>query len=586
MVREYYERICAGDQLRQNLIALRDALKEEKDRRKFTYLLGGDFSRLCALLKDEDPKVRRNAAAILGKMESEDLLPVLFDAYKNEKTLFIRADYLKAMREMDYRPVLGALRERLAQLRGREIRPEEQKHMLEEMRVLQEMVLRCEKKEGGHRFVGWEEPLDLILVTNRSLREVTARQIGSGKLTLLAGGIRIHGAKVGELRTIRTFREILFPVDAAAAGSAAKAKPDAQSLIGHSAKGSDENLAGETIQAADAAAAGQPAAGAHKAAEGQTEQAADRAAAGQPAAGAHKAAEGQTEQTLYRISAEQAAQIGASLAQPVLKFAKKLHQGDGAFRFRLEWKSQAESERKGVLLRRISYAIERASGGELLNSVSDYELEIRILGRRDGTFLPMVKLLTIPDRRFAYRRETVASSITPVNAALVAELARPYLKEGAQVLDPFCGVGTMLIERDRAVKAGVMYGVDIFGEAVEKAKENTERAGCKVYYVNKDFFAFEHGYLFDEIITDLPQVTANHPEQEIRGLYRNFLAVAGRYLQPEAVLVLYTTEPQLLLEGLRGQREYKIAEKHTFNEKNGTGVFILKRNAGAERKPT
>ena len=80
MVREYYERICAGDQLRQNLIALRDALKEEKARREFAYLLGGDFSKLCALLKDEDPKVRRNAAAILGKMESEDLLPILFDA--------------------------------------------------------------------------------------------------------------------------------------------------------------------------------------------------------------------------------------------------------------------------------------------------------------------------------------------------------------------------------------------------------------------------------------------------------------------------------------------------------------------------
>ena len=62
MIREYYDRVCAGDQLRQNLIALRDELKEEKSRREFAYLLGGDFSKLCELLKNEDPKVRRNTA--------------------------------------------------------------------------------------------------------------------------------------------------------------------------------------------------------------------------------------------------------------------------------------------------------------------------------------------------------------------------------------------------------------------------------------------------------------------------------------------------------------------------------------------
>ena len=30
---------------------------------------------------------------------------------------------------------------------------------------------------------------------------------------------------------------------------------------------------------------------------------------------------------------------------------------------------------------------------------------------------------------------------------MIVALAEPYLKENAQILDPFCGVGTMLIER-------------------------------------------------------------------------------------------------------------------------------------------
>ena len=53
----------------------------------------------------------------------------------------------------------------------------------------------------------------------------------------------------------------------------------------------------------------------------------------------------------------------------------------------------------------------------------------------------------------------------------LAKLAQPYLKANAQVLDPFCGVGTMLIERNKLAPANPMYGIDIFGEAIDKAME-------------------------------------------------------------------------------------------------------------------
>ena len=121
MIREYYEAICKGVDVRANLIALRSALKDEKEVRAFAYLLGGDFSVLGDLLAHEDPKVRKNAAILLGKMESEDLLPLLFETYQKETTRFIRADYLKAMEHMDYTPYLGALQERLQELRRRRL---------------------------------------------------------------------------------------------------------------------------------------------------------------------------------------------------------------------------------------------------------------------------------------------------------------------------------------------------------------------------------------------------------------------------------------------------------------------------------
>ncbi|MDY3250180.1 MAG: HEAT repeat domain-containing protein [Candidatus Choladocola sp.] len=491
MIKEYYEKICDGEDVRANLIALRQSLKEENNRRAFAYLLGGEFEKLCELLQHEDPKVRKNAALILGQMESEDLLPVLFDTYKTEKTKFVRVDYLKAMSEMDYERLVPRLEKELEVLRGTEFSQEEWKHVSEEIRMLQNMIMKYRSK-GHHRFTGYHVVTDMVLVTNRCQREATARQIRNGRLTMLAGGIKVREAQVGDLLPIRTYSELLFPLETPV-------------LPVHSPE--------ETGQAA---------------------------------------------------------------AEGIMKKALELHQGGAPFLFRIELKSRIAPERKGAYIRKISDAIEKASGGDLINSVSDYELELRLMERKDGTFAPMLKLFSLPDRRFAYRKETVASSIHPCNAALTVELAKPYLKEGAQILDPFCGVGTMLIERSRALTTGPMYGIDIYGDAIEKARDNTERAGCRVYYINKDFFEFEHEYLFDEIITDMPQVTASRAKKEIRQLYLDFFARAGKHLKKDGVMVLYATEPQFVQDSLSLYGDYRLENKYTINEKNGTCVFAIR----------
>ena len=67
MIREYYEAICNGVDVRANLIALRNALKDEKEIRAFAYLLGGDFSVLGSLLVHEDPKVRKKCSDFTWK---------------------------------------------------------------------------------------------------------------------------------------------------------------------------------------------------------------------------------------------------------------------------------------------------------------------------------------------------------------------------------------------------------------------------------------------------------------------------------------------------------------------------------------
>lgn len=498
MIREYYKNITAGENIRANLIALKEQLNDEAERRAFAYLLGGDFSVLCGLLKHDDPKVRRNAARILGQMESEDILPELYEAYAQEQTRFVRADYLKAMAAMDCEVYADQLASRLEELRSIEAAPEEQKHVSEEIRMLQMLVMKYKKRQQ-HRFSGQKSEEDLILVTNRCQREVTARQISQIRqvkkenITLLAGGVRVRGVKPKDILNIRTYSEMLFPL----------AAPE---------------LPGKDPES-----------------------------------------------------------IGKLIAGPMLEKLENLHESGDAFTFRIELKGTIASDKKGVYIRKISDALEKASGRKLINSVTDYESELRLLEKKDGTYVPMLKLYTDPDKRFAYRKEVIAASVSPVNAALTAELARPWLREGAQILDPFCGVGTMLIERNKAVPAGIMYGIDIYGEAIDKARNNGAHAGCRINFINKDFFEFEHGYLFDEVITNLPQVTAQKTKTEIGMLYRDFLKKIAMHLTKEAVLVLYVQEVQLLKEALQKSGGYRIEKTYLISEKNGTSVFVLSR---------
>ena len=81
---ELYRQILKGKEVRKNLIAIRQGLEDETARRKFMYFLGAEFDPLTGLLGNEDPKVRRNAALILGMTEDEDVLPAILDAWEKE----------------------------------------------------------------------------------------------------------------------------------------------------------------------------------------------------------------------------------------------------------------------------------------------------------------------------------------------------------------------------------------------------------------------------------------------------------------------------------------------------------------------
>ena len=501
------DRIRKDMDVRQNLIQIRQNISDESLRRNFMGLLEGDFTLLTDLLQHEDPKVRKNAALILGMTQDEQVLGALMDAWEKEETLYVREDYLKAVSALDYRPYIPKMKERIASLEAglqledvpesgqREELWDNNKHLLAELSALRGMVSRYEKREK-HHFSKMNPAPDLILQTNRLHADVTGRQVLQGTVNVMKGSVHVKGGDLEEILKIRTWTEILFPI------------PGARPFSG------DEKAIAQWLRNLKAA-----------------------------------------------------------------NYLKYLHQeSDQPFRYRIELKSRTiPAEKRGDFIRRIASRLDALEHGALQNTDSAYEAEIRLIERSDGAFVPMLKLYTIPDDRFSYRKETTAQSTSAYLAAVSCELAGPYLKAGAQVLDPFCGTGTLLMERCLKADADPVYGVDRYAQALEKAKINTQITRrfphAPFHLVNRDFFDFTHDYRFDEIITHFPAQTGEESEEAFAG---RFLGKASQLLSDGAMLIVLTDAPGALKQALSKEKGFTLEKTFVLNERAGTEECILR----------
>ena len=230
----------------------------------------------------------------------------------------------------------------------------------------------------------------------------------------------------------------------------------------------------------------------------------------------------------------------------LLDYLDQCHEGGGRYYFRVDVKGWRKD--RPEFAKKVAAGLEQAARGRLVNTTTDYEMELRVVEGKDGMCSVFLKLYTIFDHRFDYREQVVASSISPAAAATVMELAGPWLREEAQVLDPCCGVGTMLIERDRKLKTRCMYGIDLYGEALSGARINTDKSGCQIYYVQRDFYDFKHEYQFDEIITNLPRVTAKSGKETVQRVYSHLFERMDDLLKDGGTAVVCGDLPEVFRE--------------------------------------
>lgn len=517
MVQKIWEEILDKKEVRQNLSKLRELIKDNKNKMICKKLIQEKELILENLLESEDAKTRKNAALLIGDLQMDSLQMALWRAYEKEETLFVRSSYLIAMQKLDMTAFLKPIKARLEELSKMQMDESNRKHIREEMQELKKLVISIEGIKK-HKFIGWQKESEIILLANRRHLDVVLEEIKqlpdvlTADAKLMNAGIRLKTAALEQLMEVRTWQEMLFLVNGI------------------------KTCEKDPVKAAEAVA-----------------------------------------------------------SSKLIDFLEERHKGEAPFYFRVEVKMQTASDHadrskslgkreqeKRILEEKLKFVkkfvnvLEEKSQGKLINTISDYEVELRFVENKDGKFNVMVKLYTMADKRFDYRQEVVASSIRPVNAALLVQLAKEYMIEDARVLDPFCGVGTMLIERQKKVSVDTSYGLDIYEEAIEKARSNTESAGQIIHYVNRDCFTFTHEYLFDEIFTNMPFAQGKKTTLEIYELYEKFFVVARKLVRTGGVIAVYTHD-KTYVDKLSLKAGFNILKKCQINVKEDTWLYVMKK---------
>ncbi len=226
------------------------------------------------------------------------------------------------------------------------------------------------------------------------------------------------------------------------------------------------------------------------------------------------------------------------------------------------------------LIRKVSDQLLVSFPTMLLQTTKREDIEIILKEVNPGKVNVYIKPLDLVSHRFDYRKEVISTSLQPYVAASLVQLAKPYLTEDASVLDPFCGSGTLLIEKNIQCPSHFCMGVDVYQDGINIAKRNTKLAKQHIHYVHKDALRFVHNEMFDEIITDMPTLAQVTDEDHLAEIYNRFFMRLPRLVKPEGYVFIYTSEISLIRKNLRLHSGYITLEEH-YDIPRGKNMFYF-----------
>lgn len=237
----------------------------------------------------------------------------------------------------------------------------------------------------------------------------------------------------------------------------------------------------------------------------------------------------------------------------------------------------------------------------LRDSPSHYGVQLTVEAGRRATRLWLIPTF-LADERFAYRREDVGASVQPVVAAGLVRLLRgpaaPRRPDarGRSVFDPTCGSATLLIERaklearEARAESGIdesgpplhLRGIDASPTAVRAAQANLRAAGLagRISVDRADATDPRSWSPVDEVIANLPFGRRSRSQDEdLERLYDRLAGHLAASLRPGGRALLYTSDRDRLAAALaRHAPDLRLAGQRTV-ESGGirVGVWLLLR---------
>ncbi len=216
-----------------------------------------------------------------------------------------------------------------------------------------------------------------------------------------------------------------------------------------------------------------------------------------------------------------------------------------------------DGKEKALDLAKIAGDIQLLSKGRLINRNKNAAVWLHLARKKDGNYLIYGKFTGRSDGRFSYRKQSLPTSTNPLISAQMISLIGPYLQEGAHVIDPFCGTGTLLIERMLFGRTQDVYGVDTFGEAIAIATESSYEADKKIYFINRNYFDFTLDYIMEEVITEFPHME-NAPRDEVDSFYKNFFDKTSEITATGSMIFFLSTEDTIVKKQLRLHSDFGL----------------------------
>ena len=476
---DFVSNIKNNEQIRESLILLKEEIKKDGKIQADDELK----EKLVTLLNDEDPKVRKNSAIVLGHYQN--VADVLLRAYLQEETDYVKDAYLKGMSLQDCREYINDLKQIQNELLHND--DSAPKHIQAQLKILNPLILKNQTHKKKILKLK-HEPVDVVLTSLPYYQFVLFDSVIHLKYKPVIQGVLVRTDSVTDLLNIRTYKDMLIPLQRA-------------SNMDMSIDSIKEGLKNSNIE----------------------------------------------------------------------DILDKLYDDPSVFYFRVV---DGMRHKDPTLIRKVSEMLFQLYPQRLLNTTENYDIEIVLKEVKKDKVNAYLRLTHLKSPRFNYRKEVIPTSIQPYVAATLVQIAKPYMKEHAKVLDPFTGIGTLLIERNMVKPAKFAMGLDIYGDGIEYAKKNAKLAGQVIHFVHKDALRFVNNEMFDEIFTDMPTLAQMKDQEALTNLYDRFFERIRHLVRPGGYIFLYTSEISLVRKNLRLQEGYLSLEEH-YDIPRGKNMFYF-----------